>query len=437
MREEALVGTGEQTLLAVSGGMDSMVMAHLFQSGQLPFQVAHCNFGLRGTESDGDEAFVAETCHRWQVPFHQVRFDTATYAKGKGLSIQMAARELRYEWLARTAASVGCTAIATAHHLDDAIETFLINFTRGCGISGLHGILPKKGNIIRPLLWADRETIRRFAAACGIAFRTDRSNESLRYTRNLLRHRVVPVLQQVNPSLQSGAGRTFRRIQDAEALAGYALAEISRTVWAQIDRNTFQVDLKTLRGYPAPLTVLHHLLHPYGFQEAQLAQIWDRAAGQPGARFLGKGWNLELRGDHLILSTQDNSGGEFTIEEIPVATLPLGDGSSLSFRRHGEAPAGFEGGRAVCWVDEEQLQLPLVVRHWRPGDRFQPLGMGGKQRKLQDYFSDEKVPRSFKDRIWLLESAGRIVWVVGMRADERFKLGPKTRRFLEIRKESK
>jgi tRNA(Ile)-lysidine synthase len=428
-----MVGETDMTLLAVSGGVDSVVMAHLFRASSLPMQVAHCNFGLRGDESDADEAFVGSLCRTWQVPFHRTRFDTAGHARAKGISLQMAARELRYEWLKETASATGCTRIATAHHIDDAIETFLLNFTRGCGIRGLHGIQSRNGNIIRPLMWTDRETILRHAESEGITFRTDRSNESIRYTRNLLRHQVVPVLQQVNPSLQQGAIQTFRRIREAEALADHALQEISRAVCQVLDAETLRIDATALRRYPAPLSVLHHLLSPYGFHENQVGRIWESCRRQRGALFLGAGAKLNVHGDHIILTWREFYGGVKFINQIPHEPLVLEAGRTLRFRRHEAGPENFGTDRSICWVDEDRMLFPLVLRHWQPGDRFFPLGMAGKRRKLQDFFSDQKVPREMKARIWILESAGRIVWVVGMRADDRFKIQPDTRRFLEIR----
>ncbi|MBK8563842.1 MAG: tRNA lysidine(34) synthetase TilS [Saprospiraceae bacterium] len=248
IKTKQLIAPGSKTLIATSGGVDSVVLCHLFHLAGLPFSIAHCNFKLREKASDLDKAFVGDLAATLQVDFFTTQFDTQGFAQQNKLSIQVAARQLRYAWFEETRQLAGCDQIATAHHLDDSIETMLYNFAKGCGLRGLHGILEKNGHLVRPLLFATKRQVIQFAAAHGIQFREDASNESDKYNRNLIRHHITPVFEKINPQFQQKGGDTLARIREAEALNDFAIDQIKQAVFEQ-NGDGFKIDHKKLRSY--------------------------------------------------------------------------------------------------------------------------------------------------------------------------------------------
>ncbi len=420
-----LLPTGSKTLIATSGGVDSVVLCHLFIEAGLPFAIAHCNFQLRGEASDLDAVFVKNLSDDLEVEFHSTRFDTQIFAEQNKLSIQVAARELRYDWLEATRQLAGCQQIATAHHLDDSIETLLYNFTKGCGIRGLHGILPKNGHVVRPMLFATKKQVLDFAQAEEIAYREDASNLTDKYNRNLLRHHVVPVFEKINPSFQKTARENIERLREAEQLFDFALQKIVDDV-VEKHPSEWRIDLQKLRSYPAPATVLFEVLKPHGFNNTQVYDILQSADNQSGSLFYGVTTLLVDR-FFLILSLGENTGGVVQINTISDTLIELPGGKTLALSTHPSPPPSLATGPDTAWLDADRLQFPIQLRHWQRGDSFCPLGMGGKRQKLQDFFSNNKLSRFEKDRVWLLESGGEIAWVVGMRLDERFKVTQTTK----------
>lgn len=419
-----LVATGEKTLVATSGGVDSMVLCHLFHDSGLPFDIAHCNFQLRGEESDGDEFLVKKLAETLQVAFHTIRFDTKLFAEQNKISIQEAARQLRYTWLEKTRQLADCQLIATAHHLDDSIETLLYNFTKGCGIRGLHGIPPVNEKVIRPLLFATKKEIIAFAELEKIKFREDASNLTDKYSRNLLRHHAIPVFEKINPAFQKTAGENIERLREAESLYDFALDRIIADV-VEKGASEWRIDLKKLRSYPAPATVLFEILKPFGFNNSQVRDILQSADNQSGSIFHAT-TSLLVDRSFLILSLGENIGGVYFLHKIPSSPVVLPDGLELGLYQ-ARLPPSLDGGPNTAWLDADRLQFPLLFRHWQPGDKFCPLGMSGKQQKLQDFFSNHKLSRFEKERVWLLESGGEIAWVLGMRLDDRFKVTDTTK----------
>lgn len=420
-----LIDKGSKTLVASSGGVDSVVLCHLFSEAGLPFEIAHCNFQLRGEASDLDEDFVKKLAENLEVPFHSTRFHTQFFAEQNKLSIQVAARELRYEWLEKIRQQAGCQLIATAHHLDDSIETLFYNFAKGCGIRGLHGILPKNGNIIRPMLFATKKQVLDFAQAEELDYREDASNLTDKYNRNLLRHHVVPVFEKINPAFQKTAGENIERLRDVEQLFDFALQKIMNDVLEKCP-NEWRIDLRKLRSYPAPATVLFEILKPKGFNRTQVHDILQSVDNQPGSMFYADAPLLVDR-FFIILSLGGNIDGVVTIPSIHASQTELPDGAKLSLSTEPASPQGLASQPNAAWFDAERLQFPIRLRHWQPGDWFCPLGMAGKRQKMQDFFSNNKLSRFEKDRVWLLESGGEIAWVVGMRTDERFKVSEATK----------
>ncbi len=427
--QQKLISPGEKTLLAASAGVDSTALFHLFLEAGLPFAVGHCNFQLRGEDSERDEDFVKNLASAHGIDCVSIRFDTAAFAEKNKTSIQEAARLLRYEWLEDRRRQLACEHIATAHHLDDSIETALFNFARGCGIRGLHGILPRNERLIRPLLFASKKEILEFAVSEGIRFREDASNLKDKYSRNKIRLHAIPVFEQINPAFQKSAATTIAHIRETEQLFDFAIQTIRReVVQGQGDRR--QIEMGKLLSYPAPKTVLYELLRPFGFGREQIGQMLQSIDSQPGQIFYSPNWRLLADRDFFILEKNINLWEEKVVPEIPAAPLLLPDGSRLSIREKSSPPSVFPNDSNVAWMDLDRLSFPLKLRHWQDGDSFQPLGMEGRSRKLQDFFSDRKLSRFQKEKIWLLESDGSIAWVVGMRLDERFKARPDTKRFL-------
>jgi tRNA(Ile)-lysidine synthase len=422
----------DRILLAVSGGIDSVVLSHLFQQAGIQFGIAHCNFNLRGQESQEDEVFVRDLAQRLGVPFYATSFETQRQAQTQRSSIQMTARELRYQWLEEQRVEHHYQYIATAHHINDSIETLVINMTKGCGIRGLHGILPKQGQIIRPILFASKEEVGQYAQAQGLSHREDSSNYSDKYLRNKVRHYIVPQLQSMNPALEDTFEDNFKKWQDAEQLYQFAIDYFRRQICRWKDQQMY-IDLMQLRQSPAPRSVLYEILAPYGFNTWQIPQILATAAHAPGALFMSDTHRLLKDRSHFILQKKEESkaGLIYYLNDIQNEEIhtPFGHFRAKVHKAH---ELVFERNRNLAYFDLDLLQTPLRLRTWRQGDVFQPFGMRGKHRKVSDFFNDFKVSRFDKEECPILESEGKIIWVVGFRSDERFKVTERTQQILEL-----
>ncbi|PSL20797.1 tRNA lysidine(34) synthetase TilS [Dyadobacter jiangsuensis] len=421
----------QPTLLAVSGGVDSVVLAHLFHSLGLTAGIAHCNFGLRGEESDGDEAFVRELSARYNFPFFVTKPDVKNFAKSTSISTQMAARELRYRWFEKVRQESGYIWIATAHHANDSLETLLLNVARGTGLAGLTGIAPVNGHLIRPLLLSSRAEISRYAAENGIQWREDRTNETDDYYRNKIRHHVIPVLAELNPSLESTFNVSSERLRAANALLE---AHLQR--WkAQIVREeagTIRIPIAGLLSEAEPAYRLWFILQDFGFQYGQLRNIVASLEGISGKRFFSPTHALLVDRDHILLkaSSQTSDPEVLTIEEPGVTFHWQGAKISLRVLPAG-SPPHFDN--ATIAVDINCITFPLTLRKWQQGDIFQPFGMGGKRKKVSDLLIDNKVDLFEKEKTAvLLNGDGEIIWVLGLRADERFRITEATSNILEI-----
>lgn len=423
-----LLPEGGRALLAVSGGVDSVVLTHLLGQRKQAFGIVHCNFRLRGEESDGDEAFVRELAKNWDVPFFVQHFDTRKYAVENGLSIQMAARELRYRWFEVVREAHGFDCIATGHNLNDSVETALLHLVRGTGLTGLGGIPVRNGHIVRPLLFATRAAILAYAQAQRLAWREDSSNADENYTRNALRHRVLPHLEALNPAFWENMSETLRRLRAADANLQYLLKNL---LGSPDDTGVFRLDKTRLEALPALSDALFDILQPLGFTGDQVQQIasgWKKT-GQ--AWHTPSGYRLVMDRDVLLLTNRE------TLEELlPVQADDLmvrtPDGGRLLLT---QTPLGaaFPTAPESALVDADILQFPLLLRRWRPGDVFQPMGMGGRHQKIQDFFTNQKLSRLEKEKIWVLENRDqRIVWIVGMRLDDRFKVRSETCKLLKL-----
>lgn len=418
---------GRKLLLATSGGIDSMVLLELCLLAKLDIRAAHCNFQLRGDESDEDEKFVKLQCEKKDVLLFVNRFDTKKFADDLKLSIQVVARNLRYDWFNTLLINNDYDYILTAHHLDDSLETFLINFTRASGLDGLTGIPQQNGNIIRPLLIFSREEIETFAKKNNIQWREDSSNASDKYLRNKLRHEVIPILKELNPSLLSSFESTISNLQQAQTMVDDASRIVYRKVVEDIDyqKRINLTELMQLPNYPA---YLYQWLEPFGFSD--WPSINELVKAQSGKQIHSqKHTLLKDRNELIVFPKQKNEGSEqFLIEEgkkevkFPLKmTFSNVDGISVQATN-------------TIFVDEEKIQFPLQIRKWQEGDLFYPFGMNGSK-KLSKYFKDEKLSLLDKSETWLLCSDDQIVWVIGKRQDDRFKVTKQTTKIIQIQLE--
>lgn len=412
----------DRILLAVSGGLDSMVMLHLFATTQFTVAVAHANFQLRGNESESDEIFVKEKSQQYGIPFFSTRFDTNNYAITHKLSIQMAARQLRYSWFDQILAT-GYSAVATAHHLNDSLETVLLNLTRGSGLEGMAGILPKSDSRIRPLLFATRFELEQYAAENSICWREDFSNQTDDYQRNFIRHKVVPLLKEVNPALEETFLETSKRWQQEIAILRQEFSQ-----WkAKYTRFDGDVILISKSGLEDAFAQAHiwQVLRPHGFSYTQCANALEAMHGQPGKYFISPTHQLTIDRVELLLTRLPGEDRPVQIEETTQEVV-LG-GRTLTLDRDVLAKPAETNNRIV--IDAAKIKFPLTWRKWQPGDSFYPLGLRGRK-KISDFLVDNKVPRALKEEVTVLECHGDIVWLVGMRLDDRYKLTQSTRKAL-------
>ncbi len=421
--EELGVVETDRLLLAISGGHDSMVMAHLFQLCNYLFGVAHVNFQLRGEDSDRDEQFVKDWCSQNKIPSFSQRVETNNYATEKKLSVQMAARDLRYAWFNEVLNQNGFQYIVTAHHLNDSIETVLINLARGTGLEGLTGISAKSGNLIRPLLFATRAELENYAAQHEIAWREDSSNVSDDYQRNFIRHHIIPAFKKLNPSFEETIKETLSKIKSE-----FSLLEADLKVWKEEnlfnENNVIKIKKSGLE-FPEGAARLWHCIKDFGFRFSACEDIVRALHGQSGKHFLTHSHKLIVDRDFLELTTINDTWTQASIEhEQDSATL--GPWRIEILRSNNTEPSG---NLSEASVDLEKLSFPLVWRKWRAGDSFYPLGMS-QQKKISDFLIDRKISVGEKDSITVLESNDRIVWVAGHRIDNRFRLTESTNRVI-------
>lgn len=414
----------KKLLLAVSGGIDSMVLLDLFYKLRFDICVVHCNFLLRGKESNGDEMLVREICQDRSTPYFIESFDTLEFAKENKLSIQLAARKLRYDWFRELLLENQLDYLVTAHHLDDNVETFLINFTRGTGLEGLTGIPAQNGNIVRPLLPFSRLEIENYALENKIQWREDSSNASDKYFRNKLRHDIVPILKELNTGFLDSFQNTLYHLQQAESL----VEDASKLVYEKVvveKENQLEIHLKPLLEFQNYKAYLYQWLKEYRFSAWN--DIYDLVEAQSGKQVFSETHVLLKDREKLILFERKSTDKSevFIIESLESkVNIPL----KLRFYKGVNI---FETHSNCIFVDESKLKFPLTIRKWQEGDYFYPSGMNGKK-KLSKYFKDEKYSLLDKENQWLLCSEDQIVWVIGKRADIRFTSNETTENSIKI-----
>ena len=414
----------QKILVACSGGLDSIVLLHLLQKIGLTLGVAHCNFKLRGAHSDADLSFVKTIAANLGVPVFTTVFDTKAYAKTQGVSTQVAARELRYEWFYSTAKANGYDRIATGHHADDDLETFFINLSRVTGLRGLTGIASNTEQLIRPLLPFSRAQIMQFAKKEGLFWREDSSNSTRDYLRNKLRLDVIPAFKGVNKTVLQNFKQTQQHLKESQALLEDYITLVTKLVVSHKD-TSFEIDSKQLQALPNTNTLLFELLYPYGFTDFKaIASILESEVGK---KVLSKQYVLHKDRNHLVLTTKEQvvDSRVYCIDaKQQSCTIPI----KLNFTK--VAQVG-ELEPHSLYVDAAKLRYPLKVRAWRLDDVFHPFGMKGKK-KLTKFFKDEKLSLLSKNSVWVLESGDEIVWVIGLRPDDRYKVTSATNKVLKI-----
>ena len=426
---------GKKLLIAVSGGVDSIVLTHLLNKLQFTISLAHCNFHLRGKDSDMDEVSVKTEASKLNIPCFITHFDTEYYATSKGISIQMAARELRYTWFDEIVQKNNFDYILTAHHADDDVETFLINLIRGTGLNGLTGIPAINKNVIRPLLPFTRIDIESFAKKNNLSWREDKSNAQTKYLRNKIRHDIIPVLKSLNPNFMESFSKTLENLQGSKQLVEDRIDEIQSQL-IQKEGALLKFNIQKLKSLNNPKAYLFELLNSYGFTE------WDDVLSllnaQSGKQVFSKTHCL-LKDREFLLLTELNPTNdekkEYKISDkdqsIELANLKI----KFTHQKIKNLPQQQTNPKYtnnnLIYLDKDKLIFPLTVRKWKNGDYFYPMGMQGKK-KLSKYFKDEKFSLLDKENIWLLCSNNNIAWIIGKRLDNRFEINKNTTEILKI-----
>jgi tRNA(Ile)-lysidine synthase len=419
----------------VSGGVDSVVLLHLLCQAGYRVGVAHCNFALRGKESDGDENFVRELCTKNKLPFFTRKFNTQEYADAQGVSIQMAARTLRYEWFEQVAHENNFTKIAVAHNLNDDVETFFINLTRGTGLQGLSGMSPLQGKIARPLLFAKREEIMSCAKSHHLCYREDSSNSDVKYARNFIRHRILPEFAELNPSFLHSMQQNIGRINSAQQAIDSMANEVKKHCCTEVD-GKLHIRISALPDTQRSFW-LYELLQEYNFSGNMVENIAQSLEKISGKTFHSPTHTLIKDRDLLIVSSRKNDDVQDSIYITQTdidngEQIPLTAGKVLQLRVVNRNEVDFSQGNRVAFLNYDLLQFPLTLRTWHSGDSFIPLGMSG-EKKLSDFFIDIKLNLLEKsEQLLLCSNNGNIAWILERRLDNRYRITPNVQKILRV-----
>ena len=418
IEEKQLFTTNDKVLVALSGGADSVALLRVLLEWGYECECAHCNFHLRGEESDRDEAFVQSLCRSLDIPLYIKHFETEAYAKEKQISIEMAARELRYAWFEELRKQIGAQVIAVAHHRDDSVETFLLNLIRGTGINGLKGISAKNGCIVRPLLTISRADILDYLDHLKQDYVTDSTNLQDEYMRNKIRLNLLPLMETMNPSIAESIQETAQKLSEVADIYNENRRFSLQNTVKKGKNNEESMSIKKVLEDVAPLSLLHEWLSPKGYNSSQIKDIHQSIkALQSGKRFISTDWELLRDRENLVLKPR------ILEEKVPILDM-----------KTVEITPNFTilKDKNIAFLDADKVVLPLEIRKWEQGDKFVPFGMKGKK-KVSDYLTDRKFSLFEKERQYVACSEGKIVWLVGERTDDRFKITDNTKRALIIK----
>lgn len=415
-------------LVAVSGGVDSVVLLHLLINTGYQIAVAHCNFKLRGEDSDSDEAFVKNICEKQNLQAHFISFETEKYADDNKLSIEMAARQLRYNWFKELMNDNGYDYLVTGHHVNDSIETMFLNLCRGTGYSGMTGIAPKNDRLVRPMLFATRDDIELYAKKNKLTHCIDATNESNQYQRNLIRNKIVPLFRQLNPSFDQVMYKNLNNLTEAATILdnyfdGYREKSYSGTTFP------LSIPFYKITGKKPVNIHLFQLIGQFGFNRDTVARIIKAMDSHPGRMFFSEQYRLLIDRDALIISEKtENNAIEYELNSFAeLKDLPV------HIRHEKQSGTDFQlitDSNYAC-LDASTLQFPVIVRKWKAGDYFYPLGMK-KRKKVSDFLIDSKINRIDKENTWIMESQNGIFWIIGHRIDNRFKITKSTKEVMVL-----
>lgn len=428
---EGLVYPGQKVLLGVSGGVDSMVMAHLFREAGIEHAYAHCNFMLRGKESHRDESIVRQYAHDLSIPFFSRRFNTTDFAREHGVSIQMAARHLRLRWFEKLLYDYSYDLIATAHHKDDQVETFFLNLMRATGIAGLHGILPKRGSLIHPMLFADRSQILSYAHRLTIPYANDSSNDETRYSRNKIRHVILPALEEITPGFSQIITKNIKRLRETEAIYKQSVHKTLSKLETTKDHSP-AIPIDKLMALEYPTTFLFEYLSQFQFKYNTVEDIINSLEGIPGKTFYSSTHWVYRDREYLVvrkkLKHKEKRPLVLHEKDIPgYKDQPI----RMCFKWIKKDKNFYlSPNPSIAYIDADKLEFPLRLSLWEHGESFQPLGMR-KFKKISDFLIDEKVPLYVKEDVYLLRSGSNVVWIAGMRPDNRYRISRNTRNILK------
>ena len=420
INEHKLFDNKSKILLAISGGIDSVCLANIFIRLEYDIELAHCNFKLREVESDQDETFVSYLANKYKIPFHSISFETNNYALSNKLSIQMAARDLRYKWLEKVRQEISADYIAIAHNQNDNIETFFINIINGTGLKGLRAIQNKNNFIVRPLMFASRDQIEEYVKSESLNFREDSSNISKKYLRNKVRHDLIPLLKELNPSIENIITDEIEIIKNTYSIFKEQVDRVVEEISCQTDYG-IKISKKELLKLKPINTYLYETLNTFGFSD--LKSIKNSILKNTGKQFFSKSHRLLIDREFIFIEKIED--GFFKDILIDESTLILNSPLNISFRISSEDH--IDKIKDTACFDYERLVFPLVIRKWKSGDKFIPSGMKGFK-KLSDFFIDNKINRLLKEKTLLLCSNDDIIWVIGSRIDERYKATSKTKK---------
>lgn len=429
LKERCGVRPSNTVLVALSGGADSVALLHLLLQNNIKCTAAHCNFNLRGAESDADEQFVQLLCAQLNVPLKTISFKTIENAKSNKISIEMAARKLRYDWFNQLTKELKLDLIATGHHGDDAMETFFLNLTRGTGIKGLTGIAWRSENIIRPLLFASAKQIREYCKNEKLHFKVDSTNHENIFYRNKIRNQIVPLFKEMNPAFFATMQNNMEYLNESWLIVHDELKNIEKE-WITQQDGSLKISISTVQKYSHRKILIFELLQPYGFSGQQVLQLMNTLNKQSGKQFISPSHRVVVDRLHLILtpiSEQDKN--QYLLKDDDVIIKEPIDLKIKKYPR--TAQFQFSKNQNIVHLDADLLNFPLRIRHPQKGDKFQPLGMINFK-KLSDFFIDEKLSLIEKEQTWLLINGQDVVWVIGQRIDNRYKITPQTKNILEI-----